>query len=245
MTYLQQRKITIVLLILYWPALIVLAHMPIPQSVQNAEVSDKSLHFLAYLILVFLLWFSVTPNEKVKWHKIPVWIIFFMIAGYGAIDEIVQSVVGRNCDILDIAANIAGILTGLFIFTFITFWPAALIVTATVIFGMTNITRQNMAEVLPVINIVFHLCAYMVFTVLWIVNLHLLNYKKTPFYRWLIFAMIVPFGFFLIVKLSSLVLNRNIGLLDVIVPLLSITLVFAAFFCHALYRKTLDKKSSH
>ena len=114
-----------------------------------------------------------------------------------------------------------------------------------VIFGITNITRQNLAEVLPVINIVFHLCAYMVFTVLWIMNLHLLTYKKTPFHRWLIFALIVPLGFFLAVKLSSVFLNRNIGLLDVIVPLLSITLVFAAIFLHTLYRKTLDKKSSH
>jgi len=64
-----QQKIIIILLAFYWPILFILAHIPIPQYVRKAGVSDKSLHFLAYLILTFLLWFAIRPDEKVKWRS--------------------------------------------------------------------------------------------------------------------------------------------------------------------------------
>ena len=50
-----RRKLTVIVLALYWPSLFILAHIPIPKVVREADVSDKSLHFLAYLLLTFLL----------------------------------------------------------------------------------------------------------------------------------------------------------------------------------------------
>ncbi len=50
----RQQKVTIISLVSYWLTLFILTHIPIPLFVREAGVSDKSLHLLAYLILVFL-----------------------------------------------------------------------------------------------------------------------------------------------------------------------------------------------
>ncbi len=60
----RRQKITIAVLVIYWIVLVILAHIPIPQMVYQARVSDKWLHFLAYLNLVFLLWFSIQSGRQ-------------------------------------------------------------------------------------------------------------------------------------------------------------------------------------
>jgi uncharacterized membrane protein YuzA (DUF378 family) len=65
-------------------------------------------------------------------------------------------------------ANLAGTLAGLILFSVFTFWPAALLVTGAVIFGITNIARENLAELIPVTFAMFHLFAYAIFSMLWV-----------------------------------------------------------------------------
>ena len=86
----RRQKLTIISLLFYWPGVFILAHIPIPQLVYKAQVSDKSLHFLAYLVLVFLLWFAISPNKKVNWRKAAVWWILFVVVLYGVVDELLQ-----------------------------------------------------------------------------------------------------------------------------------------------------------
>lgn len=164
-----QKKIAAIALALYWPALFVFAHIPIPQVVREADVSDKSLHFLGYLVLIYLLWFAVRGDEKVNWRKAAPWWILAVAAAYGILDEWSQNyVAGRSCDLQDFLADAVGTVTGLVLFSVFTFWPAGLLVTAIVIFGMTNITRADLARLMPVTSATFHLFAYAVFTALWI-----------------------------------------------------------------------------
>jgi len=49
------------MLLIYWPGLFVLTHIPIPQLARQSGMSDKMMHALAYLALVFLWWFSISP----------------------------------------------------------------------------------------------------------------------------------------------------------------------------------------
>jgi len=70
-----QQKITASLLILYWLALFIATHIPVPQAVQEAGVSDKGLHLLANLILVFLFWFTVSDGKKANWRKPAPWCV--------------------------------------------------------------------------------------------------------------------------------------------------------------------------
>jgi hypothetical protein len=94
--------------------------------VQSAEVSDKDLHFQAYLVLTFLVRFSVKPREKVNWRKPHPWLILFGLSVYSAINEVTQGFIGRSCDAMDLVTNVIGILFSLFLLSFLSFLPAAL-----------------------------------------------------------------------------------------------------------------------
>jgi VanZ family protein len=234
MTLSYRQKIIITSLVLYWPALFVLSHIPIPQLVREAGVSDKSLHFLAYLILVFFIWFAISPDKKVNWRKAVPWWILLVVVLYGIIDEISQSYVGRSCDILDFFTNLVGALTGLVLFTIFTFWPAAVLVAGIVIFGTTNIARANLADTLPITNAMFHLLAYTIFTMLWIQCLRTLKPVKTSHVKRLIPALGGPIAFLLIVKMFSVILGRVFVMYDIIV---SIGAIAGTFCLLLLYHK--------
>ena len=238
----RRQKITIILLVLYWLSFFVLAHIPVPGLVRKAGVSDKGLHFLAYLILVFLLWFTISPDQKVVWRKAVVWWVFILLTGYGVVDELLQGFTGRNCDVTDIVANIAGVFTGLILLSAFTFWPAALLVTATVIFGITNITRANLAELVPVTNAMFHLFAYPIFSMLWICYMRLYLSIKPPALKWLITALAGPIVLLLSVKLFSVILGKGFGLREVIASLVGIAAVITIIYLIALFHKTQNTR---
>jgi len=234
----RRQKVTIILLVFYWLSFFVLAHIPEPGFVSKAGVSDKGLHFLAYLILVFLLWFAVSPDQKVVWRKAVVWWVFIALTGYGVVDELLQGFTGRNCDVRDMVANLAGTLAGLILFSVFTFWPVALLVAGTVIFGVTNIARENLAELIPVTFAMFHLFAYAIFSMLWICYMHLFLSLKPPKAKWLIAALAGPTMLLLTVKLFSVILGKGFGLREVIVSLVGIAAVITIIYLIALFRKT-------
>jgi hypothetical protein len=240
MTLSRRQKIIIISLACYWPALFVLAHIPIPQLVREAGVSDKSFHFLAYLILVFFLWFAISSDKKVSWRKAGVWWILLVVVLYGTFDEITQSYVGRSCDMLDFYANLAGSLTGLILFTIFTFWPAALLLTCIIIFGVTNIAQLRLADMLPIADASFHLFAYSVLTALWIQYLRVSRTMKVEKAKWLILALAGPIVFLLIVKTFSIILGRTLVMSNVIISIGAIAAVAGAFYLTAAYKK--DKK---
>jgi len=236
MTLSQQQKIAALVLAVYWPALFILAHIPIPGVIQEAHVSDKSLHFLAYLILAFLLRSAVSGGQKLSWRKAAPWLVLFVMVVYGILDEWLQSyVAGRSSDVRDFFADMAGSLLGLIFCSFLAFWPAGLLVVATVIFSITNIERANLAELLPVINAVFHLFAYAILTVMWIQCVHLFPLVKARRIKWLIAAFAGPVGFLLFVKLFSVIVGKDIVLSDIIISFGAITAVVAAFYLGYLF----------
>jgi hypothetical protein len=240
----RRPKLTIISLLLYWPGVFILAHIPIPQLVYKAQVSDKSLHFLAYLVLVFLLWFAISPNKKVNWRKAAVWWVLFVVVWYGVVDEWLQSYVGRTCDIMDFFADLAGTLAGLILFSFFTFWPVLLVVMGTTIFTLTNFTRANLADLVPITNAMFHLFAYGFFTMLWLQYIHLFLPMKAPKPKWMIAALALPIGFLLTVKLFSVIFGKDFVVQDVIISIAGIITVVATIYLIALFRRGLTQNDS-
>jgi VanZ family protein len=236
----RRQKLTIISLLVYWPGVFILAHIPIPQLVYKAQVSDKWLHFLAYLVLVFLLWFTINPDKKVNWRKTGVWWVLFVVVWYGVLDEVLQGYVGRSCDVTDFLADLAGTLAGLLLFSFFRFWPVLLAVTGIVIFGLTNLTRTNLDELVPITNAMFHLFGYGFFTMLWIQYIHLFLPMKDPKPKWIIAALALPLCFLLTVKLFSVMLGRDFGIKDTIVAAAGITTVVVTTFVTALWRRGLN-----
>ena len=235
------QKLMIVLLLVYWPALFVLAHMPIPRLVREAGVSDKGLHFLAYLILVFLLTSAISPYKKVSWRRPMVWWVLLVVSGYGVVDELLQKYVGgRTCDATDFLANLAGTLTSLALVSVLDFWTACVVVAGSGIFILTNLTRVNPADLLPITNTVFHLSAYASFTVLWIRYIQLRLKFKTGG-GWLATAFAAPLVLLLAAKLGSMVLRRHFGMRDVVLSAAAIAVVVGAVFTVGLLCRKATK----
>jgi VanZ family protein len=239
-----RRKLTIISLLIYWPAIFYLAHRPVPGWVYEAQVSDKSLHFLAYLVLVFLLWSAIGHGKKVNWRKAITWWILFVVVWYGVIDELLQGYVGRTCAVSDFVANLAGTLTGLVLFTFFTFWPVLLVVTGITVFLLTNLTRGNLSDLLPVTSVMFYLFAYGFFTMLWIRYMHLFLSLNAPQPKWLIGALVLPTIFLLIVKLFSVVLGKDFRARNVLISATGIAAVVITVFLTALFRRWHTQKLS-
>lgn len=245
MAIFRRQKLIKISLLFYWSALFVLAHIPIPSMVRKAGVSDKSLHFIAYLVLVFLLWFTFSPERKVNWRKAAVWWVLLMTACYGVIDELLQGVVvGRSCDAMDFVADLVGALTGLILLTFFTFWPAFLVVTGITIFALTNLTRVNLVELLPVTYRLFLLFSYGFFAALWIQNMRLFLPFKAPKLKWLIVASALPIGFLIAAKLLSVFSERDFRLQEVIIAAVGIASVVVTIYLVELFRCRREKTSA-
>lgn len=238
-----QQKITKIALYLYWPTLFIAAHIPIPQPIRRAGVSDKSLHFLAYLMLVFLLWFAVSGIRKVNWRRSGPWLVLLALVVYGIIDELLQGFVpGRSPDVMDFIADMTGMLAGMVLFTVLSFWPAGLLVVAAVIFGVANVSRINLAVVLPVTYAIFHLFAYAVFTAMWIYCMELNTSVsiKTAGIKWLMLVLTAPVGLLLVVKLTAIFFGKDFTMVDTIVSIGAILSVITAFYLSASFCRRPD-----
>ena len=220
----RRRKLAIISLAIYWPTLFVFSHIRVPEKVQEAGVSDKTLHFLAYATLVFLLWFALNPERKVCWRKATVWWVLLIVAAYGIVDELLQGYVGRSCERADLIADLAGAFTGCVILTVLTFWPAAVILGGALICGLTNIARKELSEIAPIANAMFHLFSYAVFTLIWIRYMRLsdtLRVLKTN-RKWLITALAAPIALIVVAKGYSIAQGKDFPIQDVILSVVGI-----------------------
>jgi VanZ family protein len=109
------RKLAAAILILYWIALVAGTHVPQPPVlIFPRALTDKWLHMMAYAGLAFLLslnWALWRPWGW--WHSVA---ILGALAAFGALDEITQIPVGRDCDPIDWVADVIGSAAGLAIF---------------------------------------------------------------------------------------------------------------------------------
>ena len=247
MTLSNRQKITTVLLAIYWPALFISAHIPVPRVVLESDVSDKSLHFLAYLILVFLLWSTVGDGKKVNWRSACPWWVLLTMVTYGIVDEWLQSfVAGRSCSTWDFLTDLTGTLTGLGLFSVLAFWPAGLTVTAITILGFTNVSRTNLADTMPAASAAFVLFAYAILTAFWVQCLRLFgprNHLRLNRVRWLTAALSTPLALVLTVRLFSVVLGKDLPVRDMILSTGAIVAVVVTAGLTGLFHKVEEPNS--
>ncbi|MHC4626000.1 MAG: VanZ family protein [Planctomycetota bacterium] len=244
MTLSNRQKITGVLLAIYWPALFISAHMPVPKVVLDSDVSDKSLHFLAYLILVFLLWFTVGDGKKVNWRSASPWWVFLTMVAYGVVDEWLQLyAAGRSCSVWDFLVDMTGTLTGLCLFSVLAFWPAGLAVTAITIFSFANVSRTNLADTMPAASAAFVLSAYAILTAFWVQCLHLFaprNRLRPNKVRWVTAALSAPLALMLTVRLFSVILGKDFPVRDMILSTGAIVAVVVTIGLAGLLREVKE-----
>jgi VanZ family protein len=210
MTFTRRRKFVLAALLLYWPAIFTLTHVPqLPQWVGQTQLGDKTPHFLAYLGLVFLLWFAVSPYKRVDWFKWTVWMTLAAMAIYGTLDEWLQGFVNRMPDVWDFVADMAGVTTGLLLLTVFDFWLASLLVGTCVIFASVNVMQTDIVALMPVSSTVFYLVAYALVAAVWVNHIKMRHKLEPGDPRWLPVAMLVPLAIIAAVHgYASLVTHR-------------------------------------
>jgi VanZ family protein len=209
MTLTRRKKLTLALLLLYWPTAFVLSHVPMPQVVRDAQMSDKSLHFLAYVMLTFLLWTVIRPYAKVNWRKAAPWCVLAIVMVYGVCDEYLQHfVAGRSADARDLVADFVGAVMALGVLTFLSFWPAFLLVAGTVIYTLAVFTRANITKVFPVTGSVFYTAAYAVFTLIWAGCLSRWPPVRAAQRRWFLASVSLPMGLIAVTKVSAVLSGK-------------------------------------
>lgn len=237
---------SIIVLVIYWPALFILTHIPIPDMVRQAGVSDKFLHFIAYMIFTFVVWSTLSPFEKINWKKWQVWVTAVISLIYGAADEISQQYFDRGTDITDFYADLAGITTVLIIMSFLRFWPGLLTIAAIVMFILPNFSSGNMLLKSPLLNTLFHFGGFAFFTMVWIHTIDRYLPLKDANIKWLIISFAVPALFLAIVKLATQYMaHKPVWLIDYITALIGIVLVIfisapTAVFRHRITRRRYD-----
>ena len=72
-------QIIIAITTAYWLTLAAVMHIPTPNWARKTGFSDKTMHCLAYFILACLLWLAVSPNKKVHWLRLRVWLVMLIV----------------------------------------------------------------------------------------------------------------------------------------------------------------------
>lgn len=211
-----RKKLVLTALLLYWPAIFVATHLPIPKLVQQAGVSDKILHFVAYFVLVFLFWFTIIPERKVSWRKTAPWWILLTVVCYGLIDEVLQIYVGRNYDTTDFLANLTGAGAGLILFTFFSFWPALITVITSSIFLLANVAQTDITQLIPVGSLIFYISTYCLLTLVWMHCLRMYFSIRPHGLKWLLAAAALPIALLINVEIFSLLLERGLKIARIV-----------------------------
>jgi VanZ family protein len=105
------RQATLLALAVYWIALFVGTHMPVPRGI-NLENSDKWIHFFAYAGLGGLMTLAAGWRSQAGlrlWHLA---LIAVSLAAFGGFDELTQPLAGRDADWLDWFADVGGVIAG-------------------------------------------------------------------------------------------------------------------------------------
>ena len=217
MKLLRRHKYILMALAVYWPALFTATHLKkVPLFVGQMGMTDDTLHYLAYMVLVCLAWLAVSPYERVNWRRAKVWIVLAVIVWYGAVDEWLQSFVGRQMEVTDFISDICGALTSLIILSLFDFWMAAMIVTTIVIFGMTNLSRVNTICGNQTVNSAFYFLAYIFFTLVWLQYMDRKTSLGGKRMLWYVWGMGLPIGMFAVVKGISPMFGKSVSYIDCI-----------------------------
>ena len=166
-----------------------------------------------------------------------------VMASYGAMDEFLQTFFGRSADLRDFYANMAGAITALVLLTFFTFWPASLVITATIILTITAPSKIPLAIVLPKLNIIFHLFTYAVFTFLWTGLLKRHFSIVPPGIKWLALTVALPILLLIIDKAISFFAGKEIVKASVISSLAAIVIVTTTLLLTAIVKQKLSEKT--
>ncbi len=104
------RNIRMTVLIIIAMSILILSLIPETPDLIETKNIDKLEHYIAYLILGFLLFINISEEGKNRYISGIVTVTLCVI--YGAIIEFLQQYTGRSPEVLDLVSDFAGSLSG-------------------------------------------------------------------------------------------------------------------------------------
>jgi hypothetical protein len=235
------RYLFIAALVLYWPVAFLLTHIAqVPGFILRTQMSDKTMHYLGYLVLVFLWWFSVFPAQRPSIRRLPFWITLAVLAVYGGLDEWLQGFTHRTPDVWDWTADMGGVLTGLVIFGVVGLRLSALGVATVCIFVLTSLCKTDPLGFVPFIDILFYIGAYALVALLWMD--YLWKRHSLSHIEFTLFSLLIPAILFSVTMLVAAMMGKQFAIDRLIAAAAGI--IAPIVVASAILLKTKNQKST-
>ena len=104
-----RRRTLLTVFAFYWLGLFVLTHLPELPIDTAARYNDKVAHTVAYAVLMVLALVACRRPQATTARRITMWLL--ILTAYAAVDELIQPLVGRSCQLTDWLADLAGLVT--------------------------------------------------------------------------------------------------------------------------------------
>jgi|GEM_PF-2199276 len=208
----KEKKFFTAILIFYWIGIFFATHIPIPYWTRRMGVSDKIMHFAAYLVLALLLWLSTSFEKKANWKKIRPWLLMGIVAVYCISDELSQYFMrGRSVDPYDLIANILGATAAMTLVTIIPSQHAAMALFVICPVFLPALVRSTLIAQGSMVEIAAYSTSFVIITIAWIQyfsSVYKLNPKQLKYIP-IFFAG--PVGTAAILKIYAMLTNKPMG----------------------------------
>lgn len=205
----KERKFFTFLLVFYWVGIFFATHIPVPDWTRKMGVSDKSMHFVAYLVLMLLLWLSANFEKKADWGKILTWLLMGIVAVYAIFDEGSQYFIeGRSADLYDLLTNLLGAGVAMVLVTILAGHHTAMIPFVVCPIFLPALVSSKLITQGSIIEAAIYGVVFAIITIAWIQYISS-AYKfnlKQPRYAPIFFSG--PAAIFAIVKIYAVFTNR-------------------------------------
>jgi hypothetical protein len=222
----NEKKFFAAVLLFYWLGLIIATHIPVPYWVRTLGVSDKTMHFAAYMILTMLLWLTFFFDVRANWRKFQPWIVLLLIGLHGIADELTQHyIAGRSTDRLDLASDMFGAAAALLIVTFISGYHAMMALAAITPVFLPAIVKAEIIKQNSITETVLYSLVFALITGAWgqylsrILKLDLRKFKHLLVY------IAGPTAVLASIKLYAIFTDKPFGYTPLLWSLLSVFIV--------------------
>ncbi len=226
----KEQKLFTIILIFYWLGILIATHISVPNWTRQMGMSDKTMHFAAYMILTLLLWLGTSFEIKADWKRLRPWLLSVIVLIYGAADELSQHFMNRSTDIKDFAANLAGMAAGMAIVSFLSAHHIIMIIITVCPLFAPSIVKAKLIAQGSILEIAAYAAGFVIITTAWkiylssIFRLNLRKNKLLPIF----FAP--PIGIVLIVKIYAQFTGKPFDMNAILSSLVSIILTLL-FWC--------------
>jgi len=164
----RRHKYVLIALAVYWPLIFTLTHIPVPDIARQSGMRSTHMHTMAYFVLTLLIWWAVSPYQRVRWNTRKVWAVMAIVAVYGALDEYLQGFVGRTPAVRDFIANLIGMGGAMVLLSVFRFWSALLAASLISVFAISNLSNLPLLYPEYHLNTLFHFSAYAALSLIWV-----------------------------------------------------------------------------